>query len=218
MDSSPQNFPARLVYQPVLGFIELVASKAPAPGGGSAAALAGSLGCALLVMVTNLTIGKKNYASVNARFTELRDTLEGLRARLTACVDEDTNAFNRLRVAGKLPERNDDEKALKQREMRAASEAAANVPETTMNLCLAALEHASGIAKEGNVNCVSDAGTGSEMLLAGLEGAAANVLINLPGLPEEMAQRLRREVETARRRGRTLLEETRRIVGAKLGG
>jgi len=218
MNSPSQNFPARLVHQPVLGFIELVASKSPAPGGGSVAALSGSLGVALLVMVINLTVGKKNYAAVSARFTELRGTLEDLRARLTVCIDDDTNAFNRLRAAGKLPERDEIEKAAKDKQQAAASGEAVRVPESTMKLCLAALEHAPEIADEGNANCVSDAGTGAEMLLAGLEGAAANVLINLSGMPADAAQSLRREVDTVRRHGRALLERTREIVGAKLGG
>jgi formiminotetrahydrofolate cyclodeaminase len=218
MNSPPQDFPARLVYQPVLGFIELVASKAPAPGGGSVAALSGALGAALLVMVVNLTVGKKNYAAVSARFTELCDTLEDLRARLTVCIDEDTNAFNRLRMASKLPERDETEKAAKEKEQAAASGEAVRVPESTMKLCLAALEHAPEIADKGNANCVSDAGTGAEMLLAGLEGAAANVLINLSGMPADVAQSLRQEVDMLRRHGRALLEKTRAIVGAKLSG
>jgi formiminotetrahydrofolate cyclodeaminase len=205
MNSPSRDFPARLVYQPLLGFIELVASQAPAPGGGSVAALSGSLGAALLVMVINLTVGKKNYAAVSARFTELRGTVEDLRARLTVCIDDDTNAFNRLRAASKLPERDEIEKVAKDKQQAAASGEAVRVPESTMKLCLAA-------------NCVSDAGTGAEMLLAGLEGAAANVLINLSGMPADAAQSLRREVDTVRRHGRALLERTREIVGAKLGG
>jgi formiminotetrahydrofolate cyclodeaminase len=218
MNSPSRDFPARLVYQPLLGFIELVASQAPAPGGGSVAALSGSLGAALLVMVVNLTVGKKNYAAVSARFTELRGTVEDLRARLTVCIDDDTNAFNRLRAASKLPERDEIEKVAKDKQQAAASGEAVRVPESTMKLCLAALEHAPEIADEGNANCVSDAGTGAEMLLAGLEGAAANVLINLSGMPADAAQSLRREVDTVRRHGRALLERTREIVGAKLGG
>jgi formiminotetrahydrofolate cyclodeaminase len=218
MNSPSQDYPARLVYQPLLGFVELVASKAPAPGGGSVAALAGALGSALLVMVINLTVGKKNYAEVSARFTALRDSLENVRAQLTSCIDDDTNAFNRLRMAGKLPERDEAEKLAKEKEQAAASEEAVRVPESTMKLCLAALEHAPEIAEKGNVNCVSDVGTGAEMLLAGLEGAAANVLINLSGMSSDAAESFRKEVEAARRSGRAWLEKTRQIVGAKLGG
>ena len=218
MTDSPKDFPARLVYQPVLGFIEQVASKSPAPGGGSAAAMAGALGSALLVMVANLTIGKKNYADVALRFTELRGQIDALRGQLTARIDDDTAAFNRMRAAAKMPERDDEERAAKETESAAASLEGICVPESTMTLCLRALELAPEIAQKGNVNCVSDAGTGAELLLAGLEGAAANVLINLPNLRPEQATPFRKHVEEARRRGRAILDDVRRIVGEKLVG
>jgi formiminotetrahydrofolate cyclodeaminase len=217
MDVSDKDFPARLVYQPVVGFVEQVASKSPAPGGGSVAALAGSLGAALLVMDINLTVGKKNYADVSAQFTELRTKLEALRAQLTDRIDDDTAAFNRYRAANKLPESDDEEKAVKAKELAAATLEAVQVPESTMTLCFEALVYAPEIAQKGNVNTVSDAGTGAELLLAGLEGASANVLINLPGLSADQAPTYRKRVEETRRQGRALLEEVRRIVGAKLG-
>ncbi|RPH94967.1 hypothetical protein EHM69_05865 [candidate division KSB1 bacterium] len=215
---SNKDFPARLVYRPVLGFVEQVASKAPAPGGGSVAALSGALGSALVTMVINLTVGKKDYAAVAVHLSGLRDQLEGLRAELTERIDDDTNAFNRFRAANKMPDRDDAEKAAKEKELAAASEEAIRVPESTMTLCLKALEYAPEVAEKGNANCVSDVGTGAEMLLAGLEGAAANVLINLSGMPADHAKEFRSNVEHARRRGRALLEEVRRIVGVKLGG
>ena len=218
MNSTTKDFPARLVYQPVLGFIEQVASKAPAPGGGSVAAFAGALGSGLLVMVTNLTIGKKNYADVTEKFTELRGELEDLRAKLTTRIDDDTNAFNRLRAAGKLPDRDDAEKAVKEKEMAAASDEAVQVPQSTMQLCLAALKYAPEVAEKGNVNCVSDAGTGAEMLLAGLEGAALNVLINLSGATSPEAGALRKEVAEICLHGRALLDTTRAVVEGKLRG
>jgi formiminotetrahydrofolate cyclodeaminase len=87
-----------------------------------------------------------------------------------------------------------------------------------MTLCLQALEIAPEIARIGNVNCVSDAGTGAELLLAGLEGAAANVLINLPSLQPEEGIPFRNRVAETRRRGRAVLDEVRRIVGEKLVG
>ncbi|HEY3296152.1 MAG TPA: cyclodeaminase/cyclohydrolase family protein [bacterium] len=218
MDTPSKEFPAKLVYQPVMGFVEQVASKSPAPGGGSVAALAGTLGASLLTMVINLTIGKKNYADVSVRFTDMRVKLEELRAALTGRIDDDTAAFNRYRAANKLPERDDAERALKQAELLAATEESIQVPESTMTLCLEALGYAAEVASKGNVNCVSDAGTGAEMLLAGLEGAAANVLINLPGLPADQAPAYRKKVEDARTRGRALLNDVRRVVGEKLVG
>jgi formiminotetrahydrofolate cyclodeaminase len=218
MQDTFRDFPAKLVYQPVLGFIEQIASKSPAPGGGSAAAVSGALGAGLLNMVVNLTIGKKNYVAVTTRFTELRGQLEELRAKLTECIDDDTAAFNRMRAAGKMPERDDVECEAKAKEVVAATLEGVRVPESTMLLCLKALELASEVARDGNVNTVSDAGTGAEMLLAGLEGAAANVLINLPGLSEAERPAFRAKVDDARRRGREILDKVRQVVGDKLRG
>ena len=208
MTVNAKDFPARLVYQPVLGFVEQVASKAPAPGGGSVAALAGSLGAALLVMVTNLTIGKKNYVEVAPRMTELRTRLEELRAQLTERIDDDTAAFNRYRAANKLPSGTRRRLRRSRRNCMAATLEAVRVPESTMDLCLEALGCAAEIADKGNVNTVSDAGTGSEMLLAGLEGAAANVLINLAGLPAEDGPVYRAKVDGrhGRPRGRNSMK------------
>ena len=150
MDTASKDFPAKLVYQPVLGFVEQVASKAPAPGGGSVAALSGTLGAALLTMVINLTVGKKNYAEVSEHFTELRTKTEELRSKLTQRIDDDTAAFNRFRAANKLPERDDAERAAKQTELAAATEGAVKVPESTMLLCLEAIAIAPEVAAKGS--------------------------------------------------------------------
>ncbi len=215
MSTSPDS-PAKLIYQPVLGFIEQVAAKSPAPGGGSAAALSGAIGSALLTMVINFTVDKKDYVAVAARFAELRTRSEEIRSRLTRNIDEDTEAFNRYRVANKLPERDEAERAHKAAELNRATQDTIDVPHSTMTLCLAGLELAPEIAKNGNVNTVSDAGTGAELLLAGLEGAALNVLINLPGLVETQRSEWRAKVELARTEGRRLLDETRAVLSGKL--
>ena len=218
MSSSAQDFPAKLVYQPVAGFIQQVASKAPVPGGGSAAALSGAVGAALLSMVTNFTIGKKNYAHVSDEFARLRDRTEVLRSRLTVLIDEDTAAFNRYRIANKLPESDVAERAHKTIELAATTQATVDVPEQTMTLCLEGLGYATPIARDGNVNTVSDAGAGAELLAAGLEGAALNVLINLSGLDEQQAKSYRKKVEEARMNGRRMLAEVRQILSEKLRG
>jgi formiminotetrahydrofolate cyclodeaminase len=212
MVKSTDNFPAKLIYQPVAGFIEQVASKAPAPGGGSVAAYSGALGAALLTMVANLTIGKKKYADVAAEFTELKKQTEELRAQLTAQVDADNDAFKKFRVAGRLPE----DAAGREKQLAEASQLTIDVPAKTMQLCLAALKLAPAVAGRGNVNTVSDAATGAEMLLAGLEGAANNVLINIQGRDDADAKRLRELVASVRAEGRKLLEQTRNIVDGKL--
>ena len=215
---STSDSPAKLVYQPVLGFLEQIAAKSAAPGGGSAAALSGALGSALLTMVINFTIDKKDYASVAPRFAELRAQTEDIRSRLTNNIDEDTDAFNRFRLAHKLPERDESERALKTKELAQATQDTIQVPHSTMTLCLAALDIAPEVARSGNINTVSDAGTGAELLHAGLEGAALNILINLPGLTENEKLEWRRKVEAVRSRGRACLIEVRDILKEKLHG
>jgi len=219
MSSKPVDFPAKLVYQPTQNFIEQVASKAPAPGGGSAAALSGAVGAALLSMVCTLTIGKKGYAEVEDELQEVRARTEAARARLSGLIDEDTAAFNRFRVARKLPARNDAEKKAKDEEIAAATTMTIEVPLTTMQMCLEALHEVPTVAQKGNVNCVSDAGVGACQLFTGLEGGAYNVLINLDGLEDPAkVQALREKVRAARKEGRALFEQATKIVTEKLDG
>jgi formiminotetrahydrofolate cyclodeaminase len=85
-----------------------------------------------------------------------------------------------------------------------------------MQLCLQALELAPVVVSDGNVNCVSDGATGAEMLLAGLEGAANNVLINVVGREDAEAKQYRNNVAAARKKGRAILDEVRTIVNGKL--
>ena len=151
MSKPTDDFPAKLVYQPVAGFSEQVASKAPAPGGGSVAALSGMLGAALLTMVANLTIGKKKYVDVAESLTKLREKSEDLRARLTQQIDDDTAAFQKFRVANRLPDTDPELAAAKVKAVAEASIETITVPELTMQLCLQALE----LAPHGiRVNCV----------------------------------------------------------------
>jgi formiminotetrahydrofolate cyclodeaminase len=219
MPEKTVNFPAKLIYQPTQNFIEQVASSAPAPGGGSAAALSGAVGAALLSMVCALTIGKKGYTEVEQELQEIRARTEAARAKLTRLVDDDTAAFNRFRVARKLPSRDEAEKKAKEVELAAASQATIDVPMMTMQTCLEGLREASIVAEKGNVNCVSDAGAGACQLYAGLEGGAYNVLINLVGADENPKTReLREKVRAARPEGRTLFERAIAIVIEKLDG
>jgi len=218
MSHTTDDFPAKLIYQPVAGFAEQVASKAPAPGGGSAAALSGALGAALLTMVANLTVGKKKYVDVAETFTDLRSKTEELRTQLTRQIDADTEAFQKFRVAGRLPDTDAKLAAKKEKAMAEAGAETVRVPAETMDLCLKTLHYAPQVARDGNENCVSDAATGAEMLLAGWEGAANNVLINLLGRTDAEAADDRSRVMAARKEGRAILEEVRGIVDGKLGG
>lgn len=216
--SALPDMPAKLVYQPVIGFVEQIAAKSPAPGGGSAAALSGAIGAALLMMVCEFSIGKKGFESVAGLLSDVKGQLDGLRHKLTVQVDEDTWAFSRFRVANRLPETTDEERAHKQREISEASAQTIEVPRQTMQMCCAALAHALTIVDKGNPNTVSDAATGAEMLLAGMDGAANNVLINIVDRDDDAARTLRSEVAEARQTARALLAAVRGAVAAKLRG
>lgn len=216
--SNIPDMPAKLVYQPVAGFVEQLAAKSPAPGGGSAAALSGATGAALLVMVCEFTIGKKGYEAVSGELLSVKNLLDDLRHKLLTQIDEDTWAFSRFRVASKLPESTPDEKTRKTKELAESSAQTIEVPRQTMLQCADALSKAHIVVAKGNPNTVSDAATGAEMLLAGLEGAANNVLINLLGRADEEATNLRAEVAHIRLESRGALSSIRESVDQKLRG
>ncbi len=167
-----------LVSMTVKAFTDEVSSESPAPGGGSVSALAGALGAALTAMVANLTIGKKGYEEQWNSMSDLAVKAQALKAALTRSVDADTNAFNLVMAAMKLPKSGDQEKLARDAALEAGYKAAIEVPLATAETCLEALK-LSAAAVSGNKNSASDAGVAALMAKAGVHGAALNVLINL---------------------------------------
>jgi glutamate formiminotransferase/formiminotetrahydrofolate cyclodeaminase len=176
--------PGPLVSMTVERFVDEVSGNSPAPGGGSVAALAGSLGAALAAMVANLTVGKKGYETAWESSSALAERAQAIKAQLIAAVDEDTRAFDDVLAAMRLPKATDTEKAARSDAIAAAYETATSVPLATARLCLAALELAEQAAASGNRNSASDAGVGALVAKAGLESALMNVRINLPSVRE----------------------------------
>ncbi len=170
--------PAPLMALSAKGFVDEVSSESPAPGGGSVAALAGSLAAALSAMVANLTVGKKGYESVWGTMSDMAVRAQSVKEQLARAVDEDTNAFNAVMEAGKLPKNTPEEKKIREATIQEGYKAAANVPLETARACLEALK-LSAEAVKGNKNSASDAGVAALMARAGVHGAALNVLINL---------------------------------------
>lgn len=173
---------SKLAYLPVAGFIQHTASRAPTPGGGAVAALSGSLGAGLLLMVCRLTVGKKKYQAVEAAMRERADGLMPLRDQLKALVDEDAEAFDRVMDAYGLPQGDDAEEEARARALAIAYAEATRVPLEVMRLCLDGLERGQDIAAEGSDNALSDAAVAGMTLHTGFHGAAYNVRINLPEL------------------------------------
>jgi glutamate formiminotransferase/formiminotetrahydrofolate cyclodeaminase len=210
---------APLMSLRVADFVDEVASESPAPGGGSVAALAGSLGAALAAMVGNLTVGKKGYESVWARMSELAVEAQRIKAALARAVDEDTAAFNVLMEAMKLPKASEEEKRFREAAIQEGYKKASLVPLDTAKACLEAIRLCAAAAKEGNANSISDAGVGALMARAGVEGAALNVLINLGSVKDaafvaEFGGRARGLVEEAERQKEAALGSVRKALGA----
>lgn len=155
-------------------FLAELASSAPTPGGGGAAALCGALGIALGNMVGSLTLGKKKYADVQEDIAELNAKAEALRAGFVALVDADAEAFAPLSRAYSIPK---DDPA-RDEIMEPALLKAAEAPLEIMRKCAEALDLISGYAAKGSALAISDAGCAAALCGAAMEAAALNVKIN----------------------------------------
>ncbi len=174
-----------LVSMELRAFVDAVSSDSPAPGGGSVAALAGALGAALAAMDANLTVGKKGYEAVSEALSVLGMKAQTLKRALLDAVDEDTEAFNGVMEAMRLPKSSDAEKLARSAAIEEAEKRAARVPLRTAGLCLEAMGLCLDAARSGNANSVTDAATGCAMAYAGLQSAVLNVRINVRGLSDE---------------------------------
>ncbi len=168
-----------LTDKPVTTFLDELASNAPAPGGGSVAALSGALGAALVSMVCNLTVGKKKYADVQDDIEALLAQSDALRQELTDLLEEDVKAYTAYSVAAKMPRDTEEEKAERTKAMQAALKVATDVPLRIAEAAVKVMDLCMPSAEKGSKWAVSDAGVAVLMAEAALRSAALNVLINL---------------------------------------
>ena len=175
----------RLIDKPVSQFLTELASSAPAPGGGSVAALSGALGAALVSMVCNLTVGKKKYADVEKDIQALLENSEGLRHKLADLLQADVQAYTAVSQAMKMPRATDEEKAARAEVMQQALKKATEVPLQIAEACAEVIALCQPAAEKGNKNAVSDAGVAILMAEAGLRSAALNILINLGWIEDQ---------------------------------
>ena len=175
----------RLIDKPVSQFLTELASSAPAPGGGSVAALSGALGAALVSMVCNLTVGKKKYADVEKEITALLENSERLRHKLADLLQADVQAYTAVSQAMKMPRATDEEKAARAKVMQQALKKATEVPLQVAEACVEVIALCQPAAEKGNKNAVSDAGVAILMAEAGLRSAALNILINLGWIEDQ---------------------------------
>jgi len=206
-----------IIEQPVTQFLDELASSAATPGGGSGAATMGALGAALVSMVCNLTIGKKNYAEVEGEMREVLAGAEALRARLADMVAEDIAAFNGLMAAYGLPKQTDDEKAARGAAIQHALIAATEAPLACARACADVIKLSMRAAEVGNRNVISDAGVGALAAQAALRSAALNVDINVPSLQDQVfAKACRDEMDALLASAVPLSEQAIALVKSKL--
>ena len=206
-----------LVDKNIKEFLDELSSSSPAPGGGSVAALSGALGAALVSMICHLTIGKKGYENVSDEMNEILKKSNALKEKFVLLIDEDTNAFNKVMAAYKMPKETDEEKEKKRNAIQDSLKNAANVPLDVMKQCVNVLSLTKIISEKGNKNAVSDAGVAALMSLAGLNSAALNVEINLSGIKDEkFVSEMENEVETVTSNGERIKDEIIKTVKNKI--
>jgi formiminotetrahydrofolate cyclodeaminase len=159
-------------------FIDLLASKAPVPGGGGASALVASVGMALGNMVGNLTIGKKKYENVEQDIIQLMEKADQLQKELLELIDKDAETFEPLSRAYKLPCETDIQKAEKAKSMEYALRTACTVPLKIMEKCCEAIILHKKFAEKGTSMVISDIGCGVAFCRTALQSASLNVFIN----------------------------------------
>lgn len=166
-------------------FLDELASKASTPGGGSAAAIIGAMGAALVSMVANLTVGKKNYEAVEGDIKNILARSEALRTQLTDMVKADVEVFNQVMGAYGMPKETDEQKAQRTEAIQAALKEATDVPLACAKLCAEVIHLCLPVAEKGNKGVISDAGVAVLAGYAALRSAALNVYINIGGIKDE---------------------------------
>ena len=178
------------------GFLDRLASGDPTPGGGSAAAIMGAMGAALVSMVCNVSFGKKGYEAAEPELRNMLVRSEELRGRLAAMVAEDIAAFDGLMAAYKLAKSSDEEKTRRAATIQTSLERATRVPLECARACFEVVALARRAADLGYQHVISDVGVGVAAADAALRSAALNVFINAPSLKDRpFAQSAIEEVE-----------------------
>lgn len=160
-------------------FLNLLASDAPAPGGGGAAAMSGALAAALSSMVGNLTVGKEKFATQEEDIKVLLSKANSLRGKLLQCADEDATVFEAFMSSYKMPKNTDEEKVVRTQAIRAAAKKAASIPMEIARGSFAVLQISLEMATIGNPNVITDATCSAILANAALRCAAYNVFVNL---------------------------------------
>lgn len=183
----------------VKDFIYETASDSPAPGGGSIAALSAASAAALIEMVANLTIGKKGYEEVTVEMEEIKKTASEYKDKFVNYIDEDSNSFNKIMDAFKLPKDTDEQKAERTKVIQTAFKGAATVPLNVGKDAFELLSLAEKVVLKGNQNAVTDGAVAAMSARTAVHSAFYNVKINLGSIKDEAfvqdAQKQMKEIE-----------------------
>ena len=201
----------RLVDLSLVGFVAETASESAAPGGGSVAAALGACGAALATMVANLSSHKRGWDERWEEFSEWAEKGKACHVELTRLVDEDTNAFNGIMAAFRLPQGSEAEKLARATAIQDATKLAIDVPFRVMEVALASMEVIEAMADIGQPSSVSDAGVGALCARSAVMGAWLNVRINSNDLTDAAA------VDDYLTRGAAIVEEAQRLEAQVLG-
>ncbi|HXW07292.1 MAG TPA: cyclodeaminase/cyclohydrolase family protein [Vicinamibacterales bacterium] len=174
-----------LITQSISDFLAALRRPEPVPGGGSAAALSGAAGASLLALVAGLPKPRATDPADVAALRAAGERCVALAERLEALIDRDSEAYERVVAAYRLPRATEEEKRVRAARIQAGLRAAIEAPLDVMGACAAALNEAAVAAASGNANAASDVRVALELLSAGLRGAAANVDINLGSVKDE---------------------------------
>jgi formiminotetrahydrofolate cyclodeaminase len=165
-------------------FLAAIAAQTPTPGGGTAAAVAGAMGAALAEMVAGLTLSKEKYAASHAAVRPVAEAAPLARAEFLTLAREDSEAYDEVVAARRLPKDTDEQKAERSRRIGAANRRAAEVPMRTARAAVRLLAALPELAEKGNPNAASDVGAAALLLDSCIEGALLNVGINLGGVED----------------------------------
>lgn len=176
---------SRFADSTISAFTDALASAEPTPGGGTASAVAGAMGVALLMMVAGLNKTRGNKDEERATLRESRASLTSVRDRLLVLADTDSEAYNKVVAAYRLPKATDADKHARKDAIQQGTRAATEAPLDILRTVVEGIAHASRVAQFGNPSASSDVRVAIELLEAAASGAAANVEVNLVDLEDE---------------------------------
>ena len=198
-------------------FLSSLASSAPTPGGGTAAAVAGAMGAGLTGMVAALTLSREKYAPVHDAMRSIAEAAERARGEFLDLAREDSDAYDAVVAARRLPKETEGEKQARAQALDTANRLATEVPMRTARAAWRLLAMLPELVEKGNPNAFSDAGAAALLLESAAEGALLNVGINLPGISDAaFAEGMRNETtairtETQKLRSQVLSEVAKRF-------